>query len=425
MHRFVNFKNFKDAQLELFSNFTLLLGRNGSGKTNAIEGIELLAALAEGRLLRDVVDVGRGVGGHEVRGGLSDCIRRGADSFELSFLAAWKDTDSFAYRVEIAVDASPYVRRESLVATKRNVPVFEARSIGPAGHRLLEVTYDNFAKGPNKPSLQVSSDATVLSRFEQVIPSVASPKGASYREIVSGVHAFLRRSFVLDAHPHAMRTYERVGDTTLRRDASNLSSVLHGLSTTPEGKETLARILAVVKQLPEEPFGEFHFEATRLGDVLFALRREDQSIVDARLLSDGTLRCLAAITALETVPPVSQVILEEFDNGIHPSRVKTLVDATLEIASRRKLRVIVTTHNPATLNALPDACLAGVHLCIWDAAITASRIVPLREIQGVETLLEHAQLGDLVTRNVIERHLAPGFDEAQKAASRAWLESLR
>ena len=43
-------------------------------------------------------------------------------------------------------------------------------------------------------------------------------------------------------------------------------------------------------------------------------------LVDARLLSDGTLRMLAVVTALETVPTGSRIIIEEFDNGLHPSR---------------------------------------------------------------------------------------------------------
>ena len=83
MHRLVNFKNFRSAQIDLFPRFTLLVGRNGSGKTNLIEGIELLAALAEGRPLRDIADVGRGNGLFEVRGGLGGCLFPGEKSFTL------------------------------------------------------------------------------------------------------------------------------------------------------------------------------------------------------------------------------------------------------------------------------------------------------------------------------------------------------
>lgn len=56
MHYFKNFKNYADAEINLFSNFTILIGKNGSGKSNLIEGVELLAALADGRPLHEMVE---------------------------------------------------------------------------------------------------------------------------------------------------------------------------------------------------------------------------------------------------------------------------------------------------------------------------------------------------------------------------------
>ena len=41
----------------------------------------------------------------------------------------------------------------------------------------------------------------------------------------------LQASFVFDPDPKLMRSYERVGDTILKRNGSNLSAVLYGLST--------------------------------------------------------------------------------------------------------------------------------------------------------------------------------------------------
>ena len=77
MHYFVNFKGFKEAQINLMRPMTLLIGRNGSGKTNVIEGVELLAQLASGRPLYEISDIGRGSGStFEIRGGLQGCMRK-------------------------------------------------------------------------------------------------------------------------------------------------------------------------------------------------------------------------------------------------------------------------------------------------------------------------------------------------------------
>ena len=48
MHCLTDFKNFARAELDLFKPLSVLLGRNGSGKTNLIEGVELFATLARG-----------------------------------------------------------------------------------------------------------------------------------------------------------------------------------------------------------------------------------------------------------------------------------------------------------------------------------------------------------------------------------------
>ena len=84
MHRLTNFKNFASAGVDLFKPLTILLGRNGSGKTNLIEGIELLAALARGTPLNEITDMGRG-GVLEVRGGLHSCIQFGKKKIRLRF----------------------------------------------------------------------------------------------------------------------------------------------------------------------------------------------------------------------------------------------------------------------------------------------------------------------------------------------------
>ncbi|TGN99723.1 hypothetical protein PN36_34815 [Candidatus Thiomargarita nelsonii] len=107
------------------------------------------------------------------------------------------------------------------------------------------------------------------------------------------------------------------------------------------------------------------------------------SSILANLLSDGTLRSLAVLTALETVEPHSLVVIEEFDNGLHPSRIQALIKAIVDCCQRQLINVVVTTHNPATLR--------------------------YPELRG--------QLGELVTRRVIEQYLVPNFElERQKEA---------
>lgn len=74
--------------------------------------------------------------------------------------------------------------------------------------------------------------------------------------------------------------------------------------------------------------------------------------VDARGMSDGTLRFIAIVVALLTVAPYSLLLIEEVDNGLHPSRAKELVDMLKDLSRQRQVDVLCTTHNPVLLDEL-------------------------------------------------------------------------
>ncbi|NJL58535.1 MAG: ATP-binding protein [Desulfobacteraceae bacterium] len=181
----------------------------------------------------------------------------------------------------------------------------------------------------------------------------------------------------------------------------------------------------LIRQIPEEPYEKFDFITTQLDDVVFGLKHAGTGqLINAFILSDGTLRTLAVLTALETVAEGSLVIIEEFDNGLHPSRLDILVKAIDECSRRRKLNVLVTTHNPATLNALEAEQLDGVVFCTWNKEKQTSELIKLYDIPRWDELLEKGQLGNLVTRRVVERYLAPNFEENRQKRASELLESL-
>ena len=169
MHRFIDFKSFADAQLTLFRPLTLLIGKNGSGKSNAIEGVELLAELAHGRPLYEISDVGRG-GAFEVRGGLAGCVREGKEivSFEFScsrlFAGVRQDCK---YALSLRAKPEPRIAAESLLVGDRTLFATEDGS-AELESGVLKVRYDNFARGGNKPKVTLAADRSVFSQYEAV-----------------------------------------------------------------------------------------------------------------------------------------------------------------------------------------------------------------------------------------------------------------
>ena len=428
MHRLTDFKNFAGAELNLFEPLTILLGRNGSGKTNLIEAIELFAVLARGAPLNEVTDVGRG-GVFEVRGGLRACVRFGAETLRLRFNDATIEVNGKAqsvdYFIELAASGKHGVRlsAENLRIGTRNF--FAAEN----GGELLDVTYANFSRGAN-PSRLLSPTHSVLSRYEEIIREspVDGAKLRAAEEAVGVLRTYLRRSYIFDPQPKSMREYARTASSSqLLRGGGNLSAVLFALKNgDAESQATLKRITETVRQVPEEPFLGIDFAETSLGDVMMGFLIGDVGgrLMDARLLSDGTLRMLAVVTALETVPVQSRIVIEEFDSGVHPSRARLLVRTFAEAAERRRLNVLLTTHNPAFMDALGDAQMKNVLLCHHDESRGASCVTRLRDLETAGAPGVHGGLGDFVSSGAIDRYLAPDFAEKRADAVREWLKSL-
>lgn len=419
MHILRNFKGFEEVEVDLLRPLTLVIGPNGIGKSNLIEGVELLAFLASGQPLHAVSDLGRG-GAFEVRGGLQSCARRPGDTFSLGF-GAEVYGDSFpaiSVDYEITLSTRPTVEVWAERLTVGGKDWFRAESDGPG---LLGVHHTDF-DGP-ETRLTLPSGRVVLSQYRSI---TRDDHYEEAHEIVEALQQHLRRAYVFDPNSRQMRDYGRVGNSVLLRDGSNLSPVLHALSVgTAEERAALRRITDRVRQLPEEPFGEIAFETTRLGDVMFGFAAESgQAMLDARLLSDGTLRTLAVLTAIETSEPGARVVVEEFDNGLHPSRVAMMLAAIIEAATRRRLNVLVTTHSPAALDSLAPDQLANVQVCHWDSARHAAKLTPLTELPRVDELLERGRLGDLVTRRVLESYLLPVTDAERQDQAKKWLAAL-
>jgi len=441
-----NFKNFAEAELDFDQTTTLIIGPNGSGKSNLIEAVELLSFLASGHRLHEITDIGR-EGAIEIRGGLEACAKIGNDQFTLGFngnilIHGTILPTKVSYEITVRVRPEPRVIAEKLESDRSYIPIFETLpSEGETASADNLVRYDNNRSGKNKPVEPIAADRSALSQYSRF--AHGNKKLPQSLAIVEAVVAALASPSVFDPIPRLMRRYERRTETLLARNGYNISPVLFNLSIDrpvfirsevsgpPQRKifnqrDVLDRILKRIAQLPDEPFARFDFiRMPKVGDLMFGFKLTDrEEIIDARLLSDGTLRALAILTALETSKGGSRLILEEFDNGVHPSRVPVMASALFDCAARNKLHVIATTHNPATMNALTNEQLDSVLLVVRDKEKNTARLVRLRDLPGCVELVEQGRLGDLVTRRVYEQHLKPNYEKDRQTKIDDWVDKL-
>ncbi|MEI7695559.1 MAG: AAA family ATPase [Chlorobium sp.] len=107
-----------------------------------------------------------------------------------------------------------------------------------------------------------------------------------------------------------------------------LAMLLSWLTEEPF-KSRRAAILEFIQSLPEQAIESLDFLFTPRNEVMVKLVETFGGMprsYDASLLSDGTLRVFAIAAAMLSATEGSLVVIEEIDNGVHPSRARHLLD---------------------------------------------------------------------------------------------------
>lgn len=225
-----------------------------------------------------------------------------------------------------------------------------------------------------------------------------------------------------------MRGYSFKSETKLKEDGSALSSVLRYLTGVPSEEQ---EILGFIRSLPEQDIQGISFIDTPREEVMVRLHETfggREVPREAAVLSDGTLRVLAVVAALLSVASGSLVVIEEIDNGVHPSRAEVLLSNIQSIAKQRELRVLLTTHNPALLDALPLDAIPHTVACYRDPEVGDSRLVRLEELESYPELVAQGPLGRLMTQGILDRFLkARELRDRDKKVEQglAWISEFR
>jgi predicted ATPase len=220
-----------------------------------------------------------------------------------------------------------------------------------------------------------------------------------------------------------MREYVPEKDDHLRRTADNLSAVLRRLLTQ---SETRSELLAMTRSLSEAQISDLSSVSSDLGDVMVTI---DERIggkvrsVPARLMSDGTLRFLSMAAAMLDTPSDNDLgadrvlVIEELENGLHPSQAALLLQRLKTSANSRKVRTLATTHSPAILDALEGSDHESVVVTSRDEE-GWSRVTRLVDFPDYLEILGKDSLGGSATHD----RLRPG--EVDVEAKQASLRSL-
>ena len=395
-----NWKSYEESILYIDS-LMIVIGANSSGKSNAVDALIFLSRIAGGAGIFQAI--GGDVSLSALRGGMDWVCRKGTNSFTLEVVMEYEEND---YEYVITVEtgtARALVTEEklNLCGTNTNQRLFYTNL---QDRELLSIpTYFYTGKPGKRQNFDLNRNTSIL--YQSKTLQLRNKETAN---IISELAKQLSGIFVLDPTPNHMRDYAALAEK-LSSDGSNIAGVLAALNDEQREK-VQKKLTSYLRKIPEkdiedvwtERIGKFNTDA-----MLYckeAWQENDECIVDARGMSDGTLRFLAIMTALLTNEANRLIVIEEVDNGLHPSRAKILLNMLKELGNEKKADVLITTHNPALLDAAGTSMIPFITVAHRDDR-GQSHLKLLEDIRELPKMISTGNIGDLVTNGKIESAL--------------------
>jgi len=349
-----NFKSIRDQTLEL-NSLNVLIGANGSGKSNLIEVF---------RFLHEAIN--QNLAGYTAKkGGADNLLHMGRkNSPDMKIKVEFGEGDkSNAYELKVfGTDENDlYISSETAFYHERK------EYQRPYEHRISAGSHESRLKGDWHISAhQIAADISKYRIYHfHDTSETASVKKSCHVEDCS----------------------------FLRPQAENLAAFLNWMQKKhPVHFANVQDIIAQVAPF----FDEFDLKPSRLNsDQIFLEWKERccDAYFNATSLSDGSLRfiCLATLLMQPDIPPL--VLLDEPELGLHPAAVKLLANMLMNASVRTQ--VIVATQSTTLVNNFDTE-----HLWTVEREDNASAFRHLNKNDTKEWIGEYA-LGDLWDKNLL------------------------
>ena len=420
--RLIDFKNFADETLRV-GPFTVIVGANASGKSNIRDAFRFLHGIGRGYTLAEILGGKFGNRRQEewerIRGG-HQIARHGKASFRLELVMSLEGDDA-NYAIEVASEpafgGAYHVTGEELSIRSREI----FKSIGKTRSDLAdEAVFDPFALGAPSPLLvrvapiddKDTETRISVKRSVPVLTQIPKRKAVAevQRDRAEQVLDILGNMRFLELDPYMMRQPVLPSQTTLTDSGANLPAVLRAICADRQRKRTL---MGWIRGLTPTDVQDFEFPVDAInGRVQLVVREEDERRFAADSTSDGTLRFLGLLAAMFGVTPASLYFFEDIDDGLHPSRLRLLLELLERETGRCPIQVVTTTHSPDLLAQANDRTFEDMSLVCRreDSANTVIR--PVTQLPNAGQLRRSQGLGRLHATGWMEDMIAfEGDDE--------------
>lgn len=435
------FKSLKEIHVTL-EPLTILIGANASGKTNLLDVIRFLQGVGNGLTVREILDGRMGDATLRrwdgIRGGSQEVLyRSGNDETCRDYLRDWmkdpaQDPWDFSGCLGIKVTleypspakeplstiytlvvdpALGVIRKERLEASDVRGPDIQMALFNGSTtfHDLGGHVYDTYSEigewieqdfqSPVLRARPHRSNVVNYSCHQPILSQFRGSRAGSETNEKAAIRCANTLADVqfLDVSLTQLRRYAPKGVKRLGDHGENFASVVHAILQQPERKQAY---LSWLQELTPTRIEDIELFTTELEDVLFGLR-EDGTRLSAHSLSDGTLRFAALAVALLGPKPPATLLVEEIENGVHPTRLRLVLEL-LEQASQFGPQVIVTTHSPLVLAYLSPELYKNVLFVYRSSDDGSTDIKPLPQVPHLMKVLQRRPLDKLFATGWLE-----------------------
>ncbi|MBA3240510.1 MAG: AAA family ATPase [Acidobacteria bacterium] len=334
------FRSLKNVTWEP-GDLNILIGPNGTGKSNLLRFLELMAASAKGELGKYIQSLG-GMGTIIWDGQAKDISFSLTSSGENDFIV----DELYELRLARIVHSSVYLIDHEVLADREKKDSLRQIQYIKRSRRTAQIREDSSDDVQEIKPENLNEQETILSATSNIFGGIGAAFFKAYLSSFAVYHDIAIHQDSEIRRPSVSRLEKRVDS-----DGQNLINVLHTLYTTD--REFERNIDTAMRAAFGSDYEKLVFPPA--ADQLIQLRvrwktlKREQSAAD---LSDGTLRFLLLLTVLASPDPPPVIAIDEPEVGLHPAMLPIIaeyaVDATL------RAQVILTTHSPQLLDAFTD-----------------------------------------------------------------------
>jgi predicted ATPase len=368
--KLTNFRSLgRDVDLSL-GPLSVLVGRNGSGKSNILRALTFV---------RDAMRLG--LPGAVTHSNGIDAVRRHSKGHPHNVridLELTIEGRAARYAFELTGDSTEEYRVKS-----------ELASISHEGAETVFEVRDGVFYGPDnlRPSLDAQSLAlTALGGDTRLRP----------------LWDELANLMVYSINPSELRKPQKFSaESPMSTEGENWVSILHTQAEAAWKQDLVAALAKLtgdvddvkVTKVASFLVAEFHHRSDGKAKKWFPAERE----------SDGTLRVAGILTALLQQPSLPMIGIEEPEQTIHPGALPILYDYVREASDRSQ--IILTTHSPTLLDFIDvEECRVFV-VGRGPDGTTVTPLAPSQKRAVEENLLS---LGDLIQSGDLQLDLPWG-----------------